>query len=101
MPVFIAIGCNVRENGYSFNSFRRKRQRIKPYEIKEIRKAVEYAVAKKWRVTDAGRSSHAWARLKCPESSREGCIISVWSTPRVPQRHARQIIRAVDKCPHS
>ena len=54
-----------------------------------------------WRVTDAGSSSHAWTRLKCPESSRDGCIISVWSTPRVPQNHASQIMRVVDKCPHS
>src|SRR5690625_2031697 len=54
-----------------------------------------------WRVTDAGSSSHAWTRLKCPEFSRDGCIISVWSTPRVPQNHASQIKRVVDKCPHS
>jgi len=73
----------------------------KKHPNKEIRKAVEFAVSKKWRVTDAGSSSHAWARLKCPESSRDGCIISVWSTPRVPRHHARQLIKAVDKCPHS
>jgi len=72
----------------------------KKHHNKDIRKSVEYAVSKGWRVEDAGNSSHAWARLKCPETSREGCMISIWSTPRVPENHARQIIRAVDKCPH-
>jgi hypothetical protein len=32
--------------------------------------------------------------------TREGCIIAVWSTPRNPENHARQITRLVDSCPH-
>jgi hypothetical protein len=27
-------------------------------------------------------------------------MIRVWSTPRVPENHARQIIRDVDRCSH-
>ncbi len=34
---------------------------------------------------------HAWGRLFCPHSAREGCIASVWSTPRNAENHARQI----------
>ncbi|MEX0773492.1 MAG: hypothetical protein WD038_10010 [Balneolales bacterium] len=73
----------------------------KKHSNKEIQKAIDYAAARNWRIEVAGTSSHAWGRLKCPEPSRKGCIISIWSTPRVPENHARQIIRAVDKCVHS
>ena len=68
---------------------------------KEIQKAINYAISKGWTLIETGNSSHAWARLKCPESSRRGCIISIWSTPRVPETHAKQIRRVIDKCTHS
>ena len=74
---------------------------IKKHPNKEIQAAIEYALGKNWRVDSSGKSSHAWGRLKCPKESRIGCIISIWSTPRVAENHARQIIRAVDKCEHS
>ncbi|MFG0315286.1 MAG: hypothetical protein ACF8LL_14015 [Phycisphaerales bacterium] len=64
----------------------------------EIEKAVQYAEQLGWTVRMA--SGHAWGRLYCPLSSREGCIISVWSTPRSPSNHARHIRNAVDRCPH-
>lgn len=32
--------------------------------------------------------------------TRGGCIISVYSTPRVPENHARYIRHRVDGCPH-
>lgn len=68
--------------------------------IKEIQLAIMFALSKGWVLQETGGSSHAWGRLKCPERSRDGCIISVWSTPRVPENHARQIIRAVTNCAH-
>ncbi|HXV62901.1 MAG TPA: hypothetical protein VEK15_19540 [Vicinamibacteria bacterium] len=58
-----------------------------------IEEAVQYADSRGWRFVEAGGSSHAWGRLYCPEESREGCMLSVWSTPRVPENHARQIRR--------
>jgi hypothetical protein len=64
----------------------------------EIEKAVRYAEQLGWSVTIS--NGHAWGRLYCPFSSREGCIISVWSTPRSPDNHARQIRKAVDSCEH-
>lgn len=67
---------------------------------KEIQKAIDYAIAKNWTIQGSGKSSHAWGRLKCPETSRLGCLISVWTTPRVPENHDRQIIQTVDKCTH-
>ena len=66
---------------------------------KHIEAAVHYAEQLGWRVEMS--NGHAWAHLYCPLSTREGCMVSVWSTPRNPENHARQIRREVDKCGHS
>ena len=63
-----------------------------------IEKAIQYAEQLGWRVEIA--RGHAWGRLYCPTSSRQGCIISIWSTPRVPENHARHIRKAIDACQH-
>ena len=63
-----------------------------------IEQAVQYAEALGWRVVIS--NGHAWGRLFCPRSTREGCIISVWSTPRNPDNHARHIRKVIDSCPH-
>lgn len=63
-----------------------------------IERAIQYAEALGWRVVLS--NGHAWGRLFCPQSTREGCKISVWSTPRVAENHARQIRNKVDSCPH-
>jgi hypothetical protein len=73
----------------------------KKHPDKDIQEAIAYALSKNWRMEVSEKSAHAWGRLKCPETSRMGCIISVWSTPRVAKNHARQIVQAVDKCEHS
>lgn len=65
---------------------------------KHIESAVRYAESLGWRVEISG--GHAWGRLFCPNSTRDGCIISVWSTPRSPESHARHIRREIDRCPH-
>jgi hypothetical protein len=65
---------------------------------KHIEAAIAYAEALGWSVVGSG--GHAWGRLFCPHHTPEGCIISVWSTPRSPENHARQIRRRVDACPH-
>lgn len=72
----------------------------KKHPKKEIEKSIQYAESKGWRVKAAGGSAHAWARLMCPLKNREGCTMSVWSTPRDPSVHAEQIKRRVDSCPH-
>ena len=63
---------------------------------KEIEAAVVYAEALGWTVKLS--NGHAWGRMKCPCHTREGCQLSVWSTPRNPEAHARQLRRAVDRC---
>jgi hypothetical protein len=65
---------------------------------KHIEKAVSYAESLGWRVEISG--GYAWGRLFCPQATQKGCIVSVWSTPRVPENHARHIRREVDSCPH-
>jgi hypothetical protein len=66
---------------------------------KEIESAVRYAERLGWRFEHS--TGHGWGRLFCPFATREGCIISVWSTPRGPQNHARRIRAKVDSCPHA
>lgn len=72
----------------------------KQHPNKEIEAAVQYAVAKGWRYKAAGQSAHAWGRLLCILEERQGCSMSIWSTPRNADIHAKQIRRRVDACPH-
>ena len=65
---------------------------------KHIERAIQSAERLGWTVEISG--GHAWGRLFCPLHSREGCIVVVYSTPRVPENHARHIQREIDLCPH-
>lgn len=67
---------------------------------RHIRAAVDEALAKGWRLELAGAHAHAWGYLLCPEKSRDGHRISVYSTPRCPEHHAAAIRRAIDACEH-
>jgi len=66
--------------------------------IKEIEAAVQAAEELGWDVQIS--NGHAWGHLYCPLHSRDGCIIPVWSTPGVPENHARGIRRGVARCVH-
>lgn len=68
---------------------------------KHIREAVQYAENHGWRVVKAGARAHTWGRIYCPLTSREGCARAVYSTPRSPEDHARDLQRAVDRCSHN
>ena len=63
-----------------------------------IEDAIQRAESLGWSVKTS--HGHAWGRLFCPEASREGCIVSVNSTPRNPEGHARMILRRLQNCPH-
>jgi hypothetical protein len=65
---------------------------------KHIEEAVQYAIARGWRVEPS--KGHPWGRIYCPFRDREGCRMSVYSTPRHPEDHASDIRRYVDACPH-
>ena len=68
---------------------------------KAIERALVYAESEGWRIEKA--SGHAWGRLYCPWNDDECrcgefCLVSIWSTPRNPEAHARAIRRVVDGC---
>lgn len=64
---------------------------------KEIEEAVVYAESKGWRYRKQGH----WGRMYCAHADRDGCQTGVNSTPRNNEAHAKQIRRAVDRCPHT
>jgi len=68
---------------------------------KEIEKALQYAEDNGWRVEPS--KGHPFAMMFCPLNDKECrcgdfCISSIWSTPKNPENHARQIRRVVDNC---
>ena len=68
---------------------------------KEVEQALRHAEQRGWRVEPGG--SHAWGRMYCPHNlpecrCGEFCITSIWSTPKNPGNHARQLRRVVDNC---
>ncbi|MGQ0616240.1 MAG: hypothetical protein ACT4PW_04505 [Acidimicrobiia bacterium] len=66
---------------------------------KEIEAALDYARSYGWEVIKStGRSAHAWGVMRCPGDCPQ---VSIYSTPRVPENHARALRRAVDRCSHS
>ena len=94
----ILRGCltdvNMRDKLQSWES-RMGRSR---HPDKHIESAIRYAESLNWRVEMSG--GHAWGRLYCPHATRDGCIVSVWSTPQNPENHVRHIRRHVDLCHH-
>lgn len=73
----------------------------KKHTDKDIEAALKHAESKGWIVEDHG--GHAWGKIYCPYNDAECrcgefCISSVWSTPKNPHNHARQLKRVVDKC---
>jgi hypothetical protein len=67
---------------------------------KHIREALNYAEACGWTIKKAGPRAHAWGVIQCSYGHRD-CRMSIWSTPRNPENHAKAIRRKVDRCPES
>lgn len=63
---------------------------------KEVEAAIAAAEADGWTLRKMGH----WGRLFCPHANRDGCQVGVNGTPKDPENHARQIARAVARCPH-
>lgn len=73
----------------------------RPNPNKEIENAIKYAESLGWRYKKSGDSAHAWGKMLCALDSREGCAMSIWSTPRNMYQHADQIKRRVNMCLHA
>ncbi len=76
---------------------------MKKHPSKEIREAISYAVKQGWTVKEASSRSHSWGQIYCPYRDSncrcgEFCITSIWTTPRNPSNHAKQIKRVVERC---
>lgn len=71
---------------------------IKKHTNKEVRAAIEYAISKGWIFTHS--NGHCFGRLRCgsDELEHNKHQLSVYSTPKSPENHAKQIIRLVDRC---
>ena len=67
---------------------------------KEIEEAVSHLESLGWTYRKPGKSAHAWGRMLCPQNDSTGCQISVWSTPRVAEHHARHLRVQGRKCAH-
>ncbi len=62
---------------------------------KEVEGALRDAEAGGWLVTPKG-AGHRWGVAECGG----GCRVSIWSTPKSPGNHAKDVRRAVERCPH-
>jgi hypothetical protein len=70
------------------------------YSNKHIEAAVKHAESLHWRLVKASAHAHSWGYLLSPQT-RMGCELTVYSTPRVPENHAKDIRREVDGRPHT
>lgn len=72
----------------------------KKHPNKHIEAALKHAEDNGWMIDDSG--GHCWGKMLCPINAacRGGhwCMISIWSTPKNPQNHAKQLKSVVDKC---
>ncbi len=67
---------------------------------KHIRAAIKYAESKGWVFVKAGSHAHIFGTLLCPNRAPEGHRVSIFSTPKNPENHAKWIRRHVDRCDH-
>ncbi|EPI2105625.1 hypothetical protein ACS5F0_001374 [Providencia rettgeri] len=73
---------------------------MKKHPNKHVQAAIEYAIENGWVRVTAGNSSHTFCKLRCGNAVGEHKthMMSVWSTPKVMEVHAKQIIRKVNHC---
>lgn len=67
---------------------------------KHIQAALVYAQQHGWEIVASVKSAHAFCRLRCLQGYTEHQM-SVWSTPKNPENHAKQILRKVKECGES
>ena len=70
---------------------------------KEIEKTLQYAEEHGWIIEKSKGSAHCRGQILCPKNNsacRNGiyCRQSVWSTPKVPENHAKALKRIIHKC---
>lgn len=73
----------------------------KRHPSKEIEAVIQELEALGWTVIEG--KGHAWGILRCPQNSAECrcgefCQMSVWSTPKNPEAHARRVRQKALAC---
>ena len=68
------------------------------HQNKHIREALKYAEKQGWTIRKSGPRAHAWGVIFC-SFGHPDCWMSVYSTPKNPENHARKIRKIVDGCP--
>ncbi|WP_261093290.1 hypothetical protein [Serratia quinivorans] len=63
---------------------------------KHIQAALAYAISRGWLFHAS--NGHAFGRLHCALPNHREHMMSIWSTPKNPEQHAKQIRRKVDQC---
>ncbi|HBY1017458.1 TPA: hypothetical protein MIP50_18915 [Klebsiella pneumoniae] len=73
---------------------------MKIHPNKHIQAAIEHALSQGWVWVSPGNSAHCFCRLRCgnPHGEHRDHQMSVWSTPKNAENHAKQIIRKVGHC---
>ena len=65
---------------------------------RHICEAIAYGLDNGWTLRQSGPRAHTWGL--CPPADRTGCIRAVYSTPRSSEDHAKDLRRAVHRCPY-
>ena len=73
---------------------------IPKHKNKEVRFAIEYAISNGWRLERARGKGQVWGKLYCSLRSREGCRFTIYGTPAIPEAHAKDLRRTIDRCIH-
>ena len=68
------------------------------HQNKHIAAALDEAADRQWRIVKSGSKAKIWGRMYCPYGHPE-CAVSIFSTPRVPEYHARHLMRVLNRCP--
>lgn len=67
---------------------------------KHIRTAVRSALDAGRLLVKSSARAHVRGILQCPHGGRNGCRRAVYSTSRSPEDHAKDLRRAIARCPH-
>ncbi|MBM3996189.1 MAG: hypothetical protein FJ303_18860 [Planctomycetes bacterium] len=65
---------------------------------RHILAALKYAESFGWIIRKSRPRAHAWGVIYSPHRHSE-CWMSIYSTPKNPENHARHIRKTVDRCP--
>jgi hypothetical protein len=77
---------------------KREEKAVAEHPNKHIRDALRYVEEQGWTVRKSSGRAHAWGVIRCGFGHPD-CWMSVYSTPKNPEYHARNIRRTVDRCP--